>query len=360
MSQFDIVAPITTHVRRAALLTFGAAWLILAASPALAQSSTVVDIAAYQGPDRLARLIEGAKREGVLAFYSNAPTEDNAALIAAFERTYGIKVRLWRASSEDVRNRALAEARAKRFEVDFFLNNGPALEATHKEHLLQEVKSPYLADLIPQAVPPHREWVGFCLNVLVAVYNTNLVKATDLPKTYRDLTDQKWKGKLGIEADDSDWFAGLLQSLGEEKGIKLFRDIAAANGFSVRKGHTLLTNLVSAGEVPLALTVFSYTAEQLKKKGAPLNWFVIPPLISMPNSISVAKMAPHPHAAVLFYDFMLSDAQKLLAERDYVVTNSKVASMLDRKTLTVIDSAQVLQNGEKWQRLYTDIISARK
>lgn len=341
-------------------ISVGAAWIISASGFALAQSSTVAEVAAYQGPDRLVRLIEGAKREGVLTLYSNAPTEDNTALVGAFEKTYGIKVRLWRASSEDIRNRTLAEARAKRFEADFFLNNGPALEATHNEQLLQEVKSPHLADLIPQAIPPHREWVGFCLNVLVAAYNTNLVKAADLPKSYQDLTDPRWKGKLGIETDDSDWFAGLVQALGEEKGIKLFRDIAATNGFSVRKGHTLLANLVSAGEVPLALTAFSYTAEQLKKKGAPFNWFVIPPLISMPNSISVARMTPHPHAAVLFFDFMLSDAQKLLAARDYVVTNNKIASALDRKALIVIDSAKVLQDGEKWQRLYADAISSRK
>ena len=213
----------------------GVALAISAAIPVRGQGNTLADIAAYQGPDRTARLIEGAKREGVLTFYSNAPTEDNAALIAAFEKTYGIKVRLWRASSEDVRNRALAEARAKRYEADFFLNNGPALEANHEELLLQEVKSPYLVDLIPRAIPPHREWVGFCLNVLVAAYNTNLVNAADLPKTYQDLADPKWKGRLGIETDDSDWFAGLLQSLGEENGIKLFRDIAASNGFSVRK-----------------------------------------------------------------------------------------------------------------------------
>jgi iron(III) transport system substrate-binding protein len=356
MITFDPVRNLSSTL----VIAVGIALAISAASPVFGQSNTLIDIATYQGPDRTARLIEGAKREGVLTFYSNAPTEDNAALIAAFEKSYGIKVRLWRASSEDVRNRAITEARAKRYVADFFLNNGPALEANHEEQLLQEVKSPHLVDIIPQAMPSHREWVGFCLNVLVAAYNTNLVKAADLPKTYQDLVDPKWKGRLGIENDDSDWFAGLLQSLGEENGIKLFRDIATTNGFSVRKGHTLLTNLVSAGEVPLALTVFSYTAEQLKKKGAPLNWFVIPPLISMPNSIAVAKMAPHPHAAVLFFDFMLSDAQKLLAERDYVVTNTKFASALDRKALIVIDSSKALQNGEKWQRLYTDVLSSRK
>jgi iron(III) transport system substrate-binding protein len=186
------------------------------------------------------------------------------------------------------------------------------------------------------------------------------VKKADLPKTFQDLLDPKWKGKIAIEADDSDWFAGLLQVMGPEQGEKLFRAIAETNGFSVRKGHTLLTNLVSAGEAPLALTVFNYTAEQLKKKGAPIDWFVIEPLISMPNSIAVAANAQRPHAAVLFFDYMLSDAQKILADRDYVVTNTKIASPIERGKLHVMDSAKVLQEGEKWQRLYTQVISSRK
>jgi len=329
-------------------------------SATLAQANKVAEIAADQGADREQRLIEGARREGTLTLYSNAPTDDNAALLSAFGRKYGIKVNLWRASSEAINQRALAEARAKRFDVDFILNNGPALEALRSEKLLAEVKSPYLADLIASAVPPHREWIGFCLNVLVAAYHTGLVKKHELPGGYQDLTDPKWKGRLGIEVDDFDWFAGLIEALGEANGIKLFRDIAAINGFSVRKGHTLLANLVVAGEVPLALTVFNYTAEQLKRRGAPIDWFALAPLISMPNGISVANTAPHPHAAVLFLDFMLSDAQKILAERDYVVTSSKVAAALDRSTLKVLDSAKVLADGDKWQRLYTGVISSRK
>jgi iron(III) transport system substrate-binding protein len=328
-------------------------------APAAAQSAKVADIATYQGPDRAQRLIEGARREGVLTLYSNAPTDDNAALVGAFSRAYGIKVNLWRASSEEIRQRALTEARAKRYDVDFILNNSPALEALHNEKLLQEVKSPHLSDLIAPATPPHREWVGFCLNVIVQAYNTNLVKAAELPASYQDLTDPKWKGRLGIEVDDGDWFAGLLEQLGEERGLKLFRAIAATNGFSVRKGHTLLANLVVAGEVPLALTVFNYTAEQMKRRGAPIDWFALAPVISMPNSVAVTNTAPHPHAAILFFDFMLADAQKILAGRDYVVTSGKITSPVDRGSLKVVDAAKVLSDGDKWQRLYAGVISPR-
>jgi iron(III) transport system substrate-binding protein len=327
---------------------------------AVAQGSRTAEIAAYTGADREQRLLEGGKREGALTMYSNAPTDDNAALVGAFEKKYGIKVNLYRASSEEIRQRALAEAGARRFDVDFILNNGPAMEALAAEKLLAEVKSPHLADVMARAIPPHREWAGFCLNVLVQAYNTDLIKQAELPKSYSDLLDPRWKGRIAIEADDSDWFAGLMGELGEDAGVKLFRQIAAGNGFSARKGHTLLTNLVAAGEAPLALTVFNYTAEQLKKRGAPIDWFAIAPLISMPNSVAIARMAPHPAAAVLMFDFMLSDAQKILSDRDYVATSRKVGSPLDRDRLTVMDSAAALAQGEKWERLYHQIISSRR
>ena len=334
--------------------------LLLSGEAAPAQPSRVSEIANYQGADRTQRLIDGAKREGSLTFYSNAPTADNAALVAAFEKKYGIKINLYRASSEDIRQRVLNEARARRFDVDFILNNAPAMEALNAEKLLREIKSPHVADVMPNAIPPYRTWVGFCLNVLVSAYNTNLVKKADLPKSYQDLLDPKWKGKIAIEADDSDWFSGLVEAMGQEKGLKLFRDIAETNGFSVRKGHTLLTTLISAGEVPLGLTNFNYTAEQFKKKGAPLDWFTLDPLVAHPNAIGLPANAPHPHAAILLFDFILPDGQKLLADRDYVVTSRKVASPLDRNTIHMLDAAQVVADGEKWQRLYTQIITARR
>src|SRR5205814_7780222 len=129
----------------------------------------------------------------------------------------------------------------------------------------------------------------------------------------------KWKGKLGIEQEDADWLAGEFAELGEERAMKVFRDIVAANGISVRKGHTLLTQLVVSGEIPLSLTVYNYKAEQLKNKGAPIDWFTIGKAIARPNGVAVTKRAPHPNAAVLWYDFEISaEGQKLLAKRDFV------------------------------------------
>lgn len=313
-------------------------------------------IALLQGADRQQRLTEGAKKEGELTFYTSAPVDDMAVLTEAFEKKYGVKVKLWRAGSEKVLQRAVTEARAGRFDVDIIDTNGPEMEGLHREKLLQEVKSPYLADLIPQAILPHREWVGTRLNIFTAAYNTKLVKKEDLPRSYQELLNPKWKGKLGIEAEDFDWFSGVIGELGEAKGLKLFRDIVATNGISVRKGHTLLTNLVVSGEVPLALTVYNYKAEQLKNNGAPIDWFVIPPAFARPQSVGLARRAPHPHAAVLFFDFMLTDAQELLAKRDFIPTSKKVSTPLGRVPFKFIDPKVVLDEKEKWTSLYKEII----
>src|SRR5207248_9474127 len=214
---------------------------------------------------------------------------------------------MWRAGSEKVLQRAITEAQGNRFTVDVVETNGPELEMLQREKLALAVKSPHLADLIPAALQPHGEWVGTRLNVYTLAYNTKAVKKGELPKSYEELAQPKWKGRLGIEADDSEWLAGVLAQIGEAKGIQLFRDIVKKNGISVRKGHTLLTQLVVSGEVPLSLTVYNYKAEQLKVQGAPIDWFTIGNAIARPNGVGVARKAPHPHAAVLFYDFELSE-----------------------------------------------------
>ena len=316
---------------------------------------SLAELANYEGADRVARMIEGAKKEGVLNIYTSAQSDDMGALTAAFEKKYGVKVTTWRSSSEKVLQRTLTETRANRFTVDVVETNGPELETLHREKMLQAIKSPHLVDLIPAALRPHGEWVGTRLNVFTQAYNTKLVKKEDLPKTWEDLLHPRWKGKLGIEAEDADWMAGVLSEIGEAKGAKLFKDIVAANGMSVRKGHTLLTQLVSSGEVPLALTVYNYKAEQLKGKGAPIDWFVIGTAIARPNGIGITKKSQHFHAAVLFFDFELSpEGQGVLATRDFVPTSKKVDTPLNKMALKFVDPKVALDEDAKWTKLYEE------
>ena len=317
---------------------------------------SVGDLAVYVGADREQKLLEGARREGEITIYTSAQTSDLGPVVEAFEKKYGIRANLWRAGSEVVLNRALQEARAGRHTVDVVETNGPELESMSREQILQAITSPHHADLIPPAIRPHGEWVGTRLNVFVQAYNTKMVRKEDLPKTWEELLDPKWKGKLGIEAEDSDWLAGIFGELGEERGRKVFREIVAKNGISVRKGHTLLTQLVASGEVPLSLTVYNYKAEQLRREGAPIDWFTIGNAIARPNGVGVARHAPHPHAAVLFYDFELSEeGQRIIADREFVPTSRKIDTPLNKVPMTFVDARVSIDEYDKWKNLYMSL-----
>ncbi|MGH9257329.1 MAG: ABC transporter substrate-binding protein [Vicinamibacterales bacterium] len=344
----------------AIVLAFALVAVACGSSPESTTSNvTAGDLAVYEGADRLQRLIDGAKREGEITIYTSAQTTDLGPVVEAYEKKYGIKASIWRAGSEAVLNRALQEARAGRHTVDVVETNGPELESLSREQILQLVKSPHHTDLIAPAIRPHGEWVGTRLNVFVQAYNTKLVKKEELPKTWEELADPRWKGRLGIEQEDSDWLAGISGEIGAERAAKVFRQIVAANGVSVRKGHTLLTQLVASGEVPLALTVYNYKAEQLRREGAPIDWFTIGNAIARPNGVGVARNAPHPHAAVLFYDFELSEeGQTIIAEREFVPTSRKIDTPLNKVPMTFVDARVSIDEYDKWKNLYTDLFGA--
>lgn len=327
---------------------------VLLTTPALALAQ-----AQYEGPDREKMLAAGAKKEGELMLYTSLVPEDLTTLGAAFESKYGVKLKTWRANSEKVLQRALTEARAGRHDADVVETNGPQLESLYREKGLQPLRSPHLKDLMPQAVQAHRHWVGTRINMFVHTYNTNLVKKEELPRTYQELTHPRWKGRLGIEAEDEDWFAMVIKALGEGEGLRVFRDIVKVNGLSVRKGHTLLAGLVASGEIPLALTTYSHGAEKMKQKGAPVEWFAIAPAIGRANGIGVVAKPPHPHAAALFVDFLLSpEGQQILQKGGYVPANLRVEDRAQKLPLQFVDPAVILDEHDKWKKLWQEIVLA--
>jgi iron(III) transport system substrate-binding protein len=301
--------------------------------------------------------LAAAQKEGSLTLYTSFAEKDLPPLILAFEKKYGIKVSVWRAGSEKVLQRTLAEAAARRYEVDAIHSSALEMETLHREKILQPVASPYSADLIAGALRPHGSWVATYLSVWVQVYNTRLVKKEDLPRRFQDLLDPKWKGKLGIEANVAEWYSTVASSMGEEKGIQFFRDLVARNGISVRTGHSLLNNMVVAGEVPLALTVYQFMPEAARRKGAAIAWFVLEPAVARMSGIGIARRAPHPNAALLFYDFMLStEAQELLVSMEYIPTNVRVPSLLADRRFTLVDPAVALDESDKWARSFEEVI----
>ena len=304
--------------------------------------------------------VEAARREGEVMVYHSTQTEDLKPVFDAFTRKYGVQVKDWRSSSENVVQRVISSTRASKVDVDLIENNSPEMEALRREGMLKRMDSPHFADMRPGILGAHHTYATSTLDVFVAAYNTAKVKREELPKGYRDLLDPRWKDRLGIEAEDHPWFGMLLQNLPEADGAKLFRDIVAANGMSLRKGHTLLANLVASGEVPFALTVYSYKPEQLKAKGASIDWLVIPPAIASLHAVAVHARAPHPNAAALLYDFFLSEeGQRLLASKNFVPASRKVASPLGDTPIIPLDPGEALDKQDAWLNQFQDIFVRR-
>ena len=329
----------------------------LALMPANTSAQSIAELAAYAGPDRTQRLIDGARREGSLMIYSSMTVPDMGAVLAAFTAKYGVKAQHWRGSSEDIRNRVTREYAGNRFDADLAETAGPDMEAMVRELLLQKVASPVSLELIPQATLPHGQWIATRLSVFAGAYNTNLIKPADAPMTYEDLLHPKYKGKLAIEAEDALWFMSTVLHMGEANGIKLFRDITTQNGMSIRKGHTLLANLIPSGEVPIALTAYSYRVEQLKSEGAPIEIAYLPPVVAFPTGIGMFRRAPHPHAALLLQDFMLTDGQKIISQREAIPTNPKVKT--PPAGMIFVDLPRYMDEGAKWSRLFRETFATR-
>jgi len=290
--------------------------------------------------------------------YSSMADKDLRTLVAEFERRSGIKVNVWRSGKNRVLQRVISESRAGRYEVDVIHNPSPEMEALHREKLLKPVDSALHQQLIPQAVAPHREWAGPRVYIFVQAYNTRQVSKAEVPKSYADLLAPRWKGRIAIEGKEQEWFFTLVQSMGEAQGLKYFRALAA-NGLQVRMGNALLTNMVIAGDVPLALTLYSYLPDQAKRKGAPIDWITLTPTIAATDAVGIAARAPHPELAQKLYDFMLSDGQALMAEMGHVVSHRRMAPELERLKLTFIDPAAVIADYDRWTKIFEDTINNR-
>ena len=333
-------------------------FLFLCVLPAGALAQSAVkgeDLLAYQGPDRQQRLVERAKQEGALTLYTSLAPTESQPLTQAFEKKYGIKVELWRALSERVVQRVVNEAKAKRHAADVVETNGPEMENLAREKMFVPVHTPYLADLPPASVPSHRLWLPDRMNFFVVAWNTAKVRKEELPSTYLGFTDAKWKGRIGVEATDSEWMATIVKKLGQEPGMAYFRKLAEQNP-EVRKGHVLLAQLVAAGDVQVGLTIYSGNAESLKRKGAPIDWAPIQPVAARAQGIAVARNAPHPASALLFLDFVLSpEGQKLYESLGRAPVSTKVKSHLNDFDYVVMDPAVVLDESEKWEKIWNEL-----
>ena len=309
----------------------------------------------YKGADRDEKLVQEAKREGTVVWYTSLAPTESTPLGQAFEKKYGIKVEIWRAVSEKIVQRVVTEGRAKRHAFDVVETNAPELEALSRENLLGAFHSPYFVDLPAFAVPVHRQWAADRMSVYGVGFNTNVVKREELPKTYEGFLDPKWKGKIGVEATDGDWMAAMIKAMGTERGTAFMRKLSEMRP-DVRKGHILLAELVSAGEIAVGLTTYQSNATTLKRRGGPIDWVALEPVITRPQAIGLAKNALHPHAALLFADFVLSpEGQTLLESMGRSPVSNKIKSEISTMKYTMIDPVSVLDESQKWEKMWNDL-----
>jgi len=349
-----VVAAVAAPVRRQ-LIVGGAAALAAPAVFAQATEAKNRELFLNRTPERDAILLEGARKEGKLNLYTSLNTKDSGPITEAFEKATGVKVLLWRASSEKVLQRAVTEARAGRFACDVLETNGPEMEAMYREKLLAEFYSPHFKDLAPAAFPKHRHYVADRFNFFTIGYNTNLIKPADVPNSYEDLLHPRFAGKLGVESGDTDWFAAMVKHMGEQKGLAFFRKLAETQP-QVRSGHTLMAELVSSGEVPIAVSIYNHNMERLAVRGAPVKWKALTPTFGRPNAVGVVPRASNPHAALLFADYLLSrPGQLLIRERNRAPSSLSVETPLNKFPFEMIDPIISLDENDKWEKLYADL-----
>jgi iron(III) transport system substrate-binding protein len=332
--------------------------LVLACSaclPAAHAQEKDPEIYLYQGADREQRLLAGAKREGSLSLYTSMQLPDSQPLTQAFEKKYGIKVALWRASGEKIVQRVMAETRAGHFDVDVVETDGAQVEMLHREKLFAPFHSPSTDGIPPAIVPAHKHYVPTRLSLYVMVYNTKLVAPGDVPNSYEDLLHPKWSGKLGIEAADVPWFASVVKAMGVNDGLAYFRKLAATRP-TVRSGHTLLAELVASGEIALAPDAHIQGVARLKARGAPVEWKPLQPAFGQPSTVALPRRAPHPHAGLLFADFILSrEGQEIIKSRNRVPSSRAVDSPLNRFNYAMIEPVIVLDEWETWEKRWSDL-----
>lgn len=326
-------------------LVFSLAFLLSLAAAAQDKNEAIYR---YRGADRDARLLERARQEGSVVLYTSLAPTESGPLGQAFEKKTGVKVELFRSISEKVVQRAVTESRGRRHAFDVIETNAPEMEMLAREKLFSDFHSPYLDDLPPSALPKHRQWVPDRVNYFVVAYNTNKVRRDELPKDYRGFVEPKWKGRIGIEATDAEWMMTLVRLWGQAEGMAYFRKLAEMKP-DVRKGHVLLAELIAAGEIPVGLTAYHSNAESLKKRGAPIDWVPMPPVVGRPQGIAVGRNAPHPHAALAFVDFVLSpEGQGILASMGRAPVSRKVKTELGTFDYTMVDPVSLLDEQDKW------------
>jgi iron(III) transport system substrate-binding protein len=298
---------------------------LMAAAPLETAGQILAKINKLTPEQRQKTLVEKAKSEGEVSFYSSLQAQQIEPFVQLFRKRYPfIKVSPYRVSGNRQVIRIHTELNAGNHLFD--VTNGSAEQAfaIKKIGAIDPYHSPQ-REFFPVS---DRDKEGFFTSLyiipIVLGYNTNLVKRSEVPKTYEDLLHPKWKGNMFLDDEAYEWFAVLLKHFGREKGLQYMRSLAKQDLRMVR-GRTAQSQLLAAGERPLAIVLSGHTVLDLKAKGAPIDLTILDPYFAQANKLMIARHAPHPHAAALFIDWALSEeGQSMITTFGRVVTRKGV------------------------------------
>jgi iron(III) transport system substrate-binding protein len=270
-------------------------------------------------------LVEAAKREGEVVYYASMNLSEANAIIAEFEKRYPfIKVKLNRTGSEKLLTKVMTEFRVKKLPADIIQTVEFSMHLFGRAGVLAQY-TPQANAQYPGDFKEEGLWTTVYYNPYVVAYNTKLVPKQMVPRKYEDLLDPRWKGKMLIEGTKADWFAGLLQIMGQERGLKYMRDLAKQQP-SPREGHELLAQLVAAGEGLMDVNIPIASVERMKERGAPIDWTAVGAAPAIMVGIGLSSQATHPNAAKLFMDFALSrEGQRLMRTPGRLVARADLA-----------------------------------
>lgn len=316
---------------------------------------------------REAKLVSLAKQEGQVNVYTSLSSLVVKPLQAAWAKQYpDVKLSIFRGSSEDVTAKILAERNAHASGADIVETNGTNMlifQGHFKDVLVPYQQSPYA-----KGIPKVYHFDAFTadrIEKFVVAWNTNLVPADQAPRTFADLKNPKWKGKLAMEPTDTDWFATLYSYMlhhGGPKGkpmkkskvVALWRAIAANSQFI--NGHTTEANLLAAGQVQVIVSGHAQSIEQLQAKHAPISFTpFVKPVVERPQGIGVVYRLQHPAAALLFYDWLLSPTgQKLLQANGVEPANPHYPdnAFLSNPTTVRVNLRPIVSHYAAWQKFY--------
>jgi iron(III) transport system substrate-binding protein len=267
----------------------------------------------------------GAERE--LVWYTAMNTPDAAPLRKLFREKYPeVNLTILRQPGEKIRTRILTEMRAGKFFWDVVSFNHLDIDALAQEGLLAAYASPETRSGFPGgAVDPQGRWAAIYVRQYVIGYNTRSVPPSEAPKSWEDLLQPVWKEKFAMDESDVEWYAAMLDYLGREKGGAFMRSLARQKP-QFRRGHSLLAKLLVAGDFPLAL-VHAAEMDEARRAGAPVDWVrTLDPVVTSPSQVAVSAKAPHPNAARLFVDLLLSaEGQALIRDRGRVPARNDLA-----------------------------------